>query len=459
LLFEIKQKIFLKFRKQAQRNSLAALVHQINLMTSKVVELDPQNPEHYAIVNVNRNNNSSPIDWTYADVVMGRIKFHQGRTPVGNVWGVQQNVEPARQAFPGGEMIEQPRKVTEVKHVTTVEGDRKAPRDARPRKDRKPQKKVVEETVERVVKSSGAQTHQAPTTSRVQSQLEEVQTLHQAPANISELHDEGYTDEHGRTYAEILKGMREASGVFFATQSVQTPETSRINIERTHHFIANEKTMNAPKPPPRRHKQAAVSDEVTKTVERTVTQYSQAPESAETSSRVDNETKKKTKRFNTKRRHPEQVDGNGESSKKYQETHSETSSTSGEDIQERREKPKKKHDKKKNEKTTDAQSANDSNIDRNIATKRIILITHEAVNKVPVQQIHLSLPQTYAVKVEKPKQDIQAVSVETVVTYVEKIKMEPEPFEEETIRSGNRFPLQHSTRSLKGQWISPWKKR
>ena len=416
----------MEFRKQAQRNKLAALVHQINLITSKVVELDPQNPEHYAIVNVNRDSNTSPINWTYADVVMGRIRFHQGRSPVGNVWGItkaqDQSIEGAR---------------SEISLKQESKGE------AKMNSEFKNVKEMASNIVDKRQTKSEVGNQPISTLKKnfeVETSVKVVNHPFETYSDNPELHNVSGVDEEGKTYADILKGMREASGGFFTTQLMQNPEISKTNIERTHNFIENEKSMNISKRPPRKPKQVSqhfISKQKVKLNE----SQNIEQDHADISSRPSQDNKKKIKREHNKRRYVESVDTGEGGFKKSQENHSETSSTSGEEVQEKREKPKKRHDKKKTEKSNGDQNSNESeiveaNIDRNIETKRIILITHEAVNKVPIQQIHLSLPQTYAVKVDKPKeQNIQAVSVENVATSVEKIKLLPEAIDEDFQKS------------------------
>lgn len=317
--FEIKQQIFLmEFQKQAQRNRLTTLVHQINLMTSKVVELDPQNPEHYTIVNVNRDSNTSPINWTYADVVMGRIRFHQGRSPVGNVWGVaQQPSKPQPSAQARHEQFEAPTKISEVtmtKEMTAnVRGraDNKATRDAREKAERNQSHTPHKDETEA---SRGAEN-----VVRLHVSQEEARSLSPGPA---EIYNVGFTDEEGKTYAEILKGMRDASGSFFTTQFTQNPEVARINAERTHHFIANEKLVGSPKPPPRKHKHASHkivlkvdgAEQQSSAVQQPITHHQPV---TDISGVADVEPRKKYKRGCAKRRHPEAVDADGNNTRKF----------------------------------------------------------------------------------------------------------------------------------------------
>jgi hypothetical protein len=356
-------------------------------MTSKLVELDPHNPDHYSIINVNRDESSLPINWTYADVVLGRIRFHNGRSPVGNVWGVQSEpVQVQARSMTQNQRMPAPRQDVEVvreHHKTNNKNSKQSSNKNKSDKKIREREKIV------VVKNkTEKQFSSEPTNVVIQNVVvDDVEMIKKKKTINDEMKvndnnklnvdvvDSGSLSDSGKSYAEIVRGY--FTGMNNNNRPITVTKSLTESLSSTSTSESSEKLV--------RSLGAIPKDLITKT-----------------------ENKKKHHKRGGQRN--------------VQEIHSETSSTSGDDIHERYDRSsRKKGDRKVTHKKT-------INVEEMMATKRIILIEHEARYKVPVQTIHLQLPQTYAVKVDKPRDDVKAVAIENFATHVETIKLDSSEF-------------------------------
>jgi hypothetical protein len=366
---------------------LAALAHQINLITSKIVEVDPHNMEHYSIENVNREKESAPFNWTYADVVTGRIRFQQARTNVGNVW----NLPLKSDASTRTEISSNDIKVSRLKKSNDIS---------------------MHDTIQKVSsqKHENRNKHKRSKNAHLNEQIEKekvekpfevlkiketVQPLLDISTELKNVKVESKISDwdESKTYADILKGLRESLN-------------KNNNIINYNNNNDNKRSIDI-------NRIAQDTNEVVNKTESTGT----IPKTTSIK-----REKMKHKKHTKSERSVQPMDGGGskESSQRNEKgkrTNVETSSTSsGEDFREDSNKSKHRQKKQKSAHVKeDVISEGGYGVN-----KRVILIEHEAFYKVPVQQINLSLPQTYAVKVDE--RNIKAVTVETAESSIQKVK-------------------------------------